>query len=176
MNSKEEDARLIWLCACVRYCRPRGWCLSMSLAVFVCYLNVSLFLLLVMKAVGSICRHKLSSAKNMLPSSNAVAGLHGTSHIELIGKIHQEWFALSRSAPSLYESFLCSCSVRARANQARANLSPFLLSKLLWIHVPITLQPAQRRLWRCVSAEPDACEGSGEKEKLRPQKSACCAS
>ena len=28
-------ARVIWLCACVRYCRPRGWCLSVSLAFFV---------------------------------------------------------------------------------------------------------------------------------------------
>ena len=26
---------VIWLCACVRYCRLRGWCLSVSLAFFV---------------------------------------------------------------------------------------------------------------------------------------------
>ena len=23
-------ARVIWLCACVRYCRPQGWCLSVT--------------------------------------------------------------------------------------------------------------------------------------------------
>ena len=27
-------ARVIWLCACARYCRPRGWCLSVSVAFF----------------------------------------------------------------------------------------------------------------------------------------------
>ena len=33
-------ARVIWLCACVRYCRPRGWCLSVSLAFFVFHKEV----------------------------------------------------------------------------------------------------------------------------------------
>ena len=33
--SMAATARVIWLCACVRYCRPRGWCLSVSLAFFV---------------------------------------------------------------------------------------------------------------------------------------------
>ena len=32
-------ARVIWLCACVRYCRPRGGCLSVSLAFFVFHLK-----------------------------------------------------------------------------------------------------------------------------------------
>ena len=35
-------ARVIWLCACVRYCRPRGWCLSVSLAFFVFQTNKQL--------------------------------------------------------------------------------------------------------------------------------------
>ena len=33
------SARVIWLCACVRYCRPRGWCSSVSLAIFVYYFS-----------------------------------------------------------------------------------------------------------------------------------------
>ena len=32
-------ARVIWLYACIRYCRPWGWCLSVSLAIFVCWLK-----------------------------------------------------------------------------------------------------------------------------------------
>ena len=31
-----EDQYLAVPCACVRYCRPRGWCSSVSLAIFVC--------------------------------------------------------------------------------------------------------------------------------------------
>ena len=38
--SMAATARVIWLCACVRYCRPRGWCLSVSLAFFVIYLFI----------------------------------------------------------------------------------------------------------------------------------------
>ena len=33
--SMAATARVIWLCACVRYCRLRGWCLSVSLAFLV---------------------------------------------------------------------------------------------------------------------------------------------
>ena len=37
--SMAATARVIWLCACVRYCRPRGWCLSVSLAFSCFYLS-----------------------------------------------------------------------------------------------------------------------------------------
>ena len=34
--SMAATAGVTWLCACVRYCRPRGWCLSVSFA-FSCF-------------------------------------------------------------------------------------------------------------------------------------------
>ena len=46
-------ARVIWLCACVRYCRPRGWCLSVSFAFFVFHPSKALF----SRASGNLQMH-----------------------------------------------------------------------------------------------------------------------